>query len=236
MPNFIDLTGNVYGELTVKQMLRNYKNSGRTYCMCAGTDGGSYIVRQDALRSGATKYIKGACSAGRADDLSQKRFGRLVALYPTDERAANNSIIWFCKCDCGSYIKVSANNLKRQHTSSCGCKKRSYAERLIVNYLNTQDICFRTEKTFDDLKNPNNTMNLYFDFFFPDLNLVIEYDGESHFHPIAFFGGEKRFNYIRQCDEIKNQYCKDHGFRMVRIPYTKTDEEVIQIVDEVIHP
>ena len=38
MPQFLDLTGKTYGELTVIEMLRNYDNTGRTYCKCLGTD------------------------------------------------------------------------------------------------------------------------------------------------------------------------------------------------------
>ena len=34
MPNKLDLTGNVYGELTVIEMLYHYEGKRRTYCRC----------------------------------------------------------------------------------------------------------------------------------------------------------------------------------------------------------
>ncbi len=33
-------------------------------------------------------------------DRTGKRYGKLIALYPTEKRAGTN-IIWHCKCDCG---------------------------------------------------------------------------------------------------------------------------------------
>lgn len=53
-------------------------------------------------------------------DLSQKRFGKLTVLVPTDERD-HGSVIWICRCDCGKTAKVSARNLTNGHTRSCGC-------------------------------------------------------------------------------------------------------------------
>ena len=35
----------------------------------------------------------------------------------------NGKVCWTCRCDCGSTIEVSGNNLKRGHTVSCGCKR-----------------------------------------------------------------------------------------------------------------
>ena len=52
MPGRLDLTGNVYGELTVVEMLYGYRyNNGkpRTYCKCYSQDGDEVIVRADAL-------------------------------------------------------------------------------------------------------------------------------------------------------------------------------------------
>ena len=35
-------------------------------------------------------------------DITNQRFGRLVALNKTDKRTCNRSIIWHCLCDCGN--------------------------------------------------------------------------------------------------------------------------------------
>lgn len=47
-----------------------------------------------------------------------KRFGRLIALEKT---IFKNRKYWICKCDCGKSTLVTYSDLKRSHTTSCGC-------------------------------------------------------------------------------------------------------------------
>ena len=57
------------------------------------------------------------------NDLTGQRFGRLTAV----NRAGNSKsghIVWLCKCDCGSNLMVTASNLRRGHTKSCGCLQK----------------------------------------------------------------------------------------------------------------
>ncbi len=64
----------------------------RTYCRCIGVDNKEYIIRADALESGATLHIKGAMKQKTFVDISGQRFGHLVALYPSDKRASNGGL------------------------------------------------------------------------------------------------------------------------------------------------
>lgn len=57
---------------------------------------------------------------GNALDIEGMRFGRLIAIKPTDKRSGNGGIIWECKCDCGNKAYVSASTLKFTQ-KSCGC-------------------------------------------------------------------------------------------------------------------
>lgn len=236
-----DLTGNIYGELKVIEMLYNYQNKNRTYCRCIGINDieyKEYIIRQDALQSGATNSTKGACTGGVIHDLTNQRFGMLVALYPTDKRASNGCVRWHCKCDCGNETNPdpTMNNLTRHHTLSCGCRKNSKWELFIQSYLESINIDFIPQKVFSDCKNKNNTCYLYFDFYLPYYNMIIEYDGQQHFDPIKIWGGEEKLKRQQENDEIKNQYCKNNNINLVRIPYTKNKEEIIQIINDIIRP
>lgn len=58
-----------------------------------------------------------------AVDVKGLRFGRLVAIKPTNKRASNGSIIWECLCDCGTVTNVAYNSLKNGQVS-CGCKQK----------------------------------------------------------------------------------------------------------------
>jgi hypothetical protein len=52
---------------------------------------------------------------GKFQDLTGKRFGRLVAT-----KYLGNSR-WECQCDCGKTTSVGIGDLKNSHTRSCGC-------------------------------------------------------------------------------------------------------------------
>lgn len=59
-------------------------------------------------------------------DLTGKRFGRLIAIRNTGERAARKNgrkvgYIWECKCDCGNLVNIEIGRLTCGVTKSCGC-------------------------------------------------------------------------------------------------------------------
>lgn len=53
------------------------------------------------------------------DDLSNKKFNKLTALYPTEDD--KEKYLWVCMCECGCYTRVNKYNLKNNNTKSCGC-------------------------------------------------------------------------------------------------------------------
>ncbi len=55
-----------------------------------------------------------------ASDLTGRRFGKLVAVAPTDQRQYDG-IVWRCLCDCDNVAYVSSHQLLSGYTKSCGC-------------------------------------------------------------------------------------------------------------------
>lgn len=157
----------------------------------------------------------------RVIDLSGVKFGKLTALYPTEKRSADSSVIWVCKCSCQAetIVEVSSNHLRTGHTKSCGCMV-SKGEEKVATVLSKQNIRFIKQKTFENLKS-NNNKHLYFDFYLPDYNCCIEYDGEQHYgvNYRGWFTKEEQQK-IQERDKIKNQYCKNHNLKLIRIPYS----------------
>lgn len=236
MPKRLDLTGNIYGELTVIEMLYNYNNKSHTYCRCIGTNGDEVIVRADALQSGATHSMKGAGKAGKPLDISGQKFGLLTVLRPTHKRANNNSIIWECLCDCGNHTEVACGNLVRGHTLSCGCRHRSKWEVFIHDFLVSLDVEFVEEKRFNGCKNKKGSDVLPFDFYLPQFNLLIEYDGLHHFEPVNGWGGEEKFNITKENDEIKNNFCKLNNINLLRLSYMNTEDDIKNEILNILSP
>ena len=81
-------------------------------------------------------------------DLTGKRFGRLVALQPTDQRDCNGSVVWRCLCDCGKECEASARQMKLGYKKSCGClghpplKKftgKRFGKLIVLSYAGKKD-------------------------------------------------------------------------------------------------
>ena len=107
-----------------------------------------------------------------------------------------------------------------------GCPKcnNSHGEQTIETYLIKNNIEFIFQKTFENCKN---IYKLPFDFFIEKYNLCIEFDGEQHFKPITYFGGEKKFKIQQKRDSIKNIYCIDNNINLLRIRFDENIEEKI---------
>jgi hypothetical protein len=70
-------------------------------------------------------------------DITNKRFGRLIALADVGSKPPGRHHRWLCQCDCGKTTVVQINNLNNGHTSSCGCLEQ---ENLISQHGNEDRI------------------------------------------------------------------------------------------------
>jgi very-short-patch-repair endonuclease len=140
----------------------------------------------------------------------------------------NNSLLPITiKCKHHGLFKQKPNT----HLNGSGCPRcrASKGELKIRDYLMRCRIKFCSEKRFDSCRYK---ATLPFDFFIPSLNLLIEYDGELHFIPISYYGGEKALKATQKRDSIKTAFAKKYGFRLLRIKYTEYNriEEILTAV------
>src|SRR3989338_1284401 len=103
---------------------------------------------------------------------------------------------------------------KKKHIPSLG-------ELSISKYLTELKIKYEIEKTFDKCVH---IKPLRFDFYLPDYNCCIEYDGEQHFQAIRKFGGKKGIKKTQFRDSLKVDFCIDQKITLIRIPYYKFDK------------
>jgi len=69
-----------------------------------------------------------------------------------------------------------------------------------------------------------NIKELPFDFYLPEYNICIEYDGQHHFNIVSKFGGENFLNKVRQNDKIKDNWCSENNIKLIRISYKKKNK------------
>ncbi len=109
-----------FGKLTVAAKTGRHKN-GYTVWLCDCDCGGSIELDTRAIQRGAYKDC--GCEtkvAPRARDLTGMRFGKLVAISPTEERKYHTTV-WRCVCDCDKVAYVPASQLLSGYVKSCGC-------------------------------------------------------------------------------------------------------------------
>lgn len=156
-------------------------------------------------------------------DLKGKRFGKLLVVEETNKRA-DRKIVWKCKCDCGNVAYVTGRSLLGGNTQSCGKCNCSHGEQKIKEILEDGEINFIQEYKFNDCVNPKTNQKLRFDFYLPDYNCCIEYDGIQHFKEKGTWARKESLKDIQYRDEIKNRYCKKHNIKLIRIPYYHKEE------------
>ena len=49
--------------------------------------------------------------------------------------------------------------------------------------------------------------------------VCVEFDGEQHFMSVGIFGGDIRLEEQQKHDQLKNNYCKNNGVKLIRIHY-----------------
>lgn len=130
-----DLTNQVFGRLTAKEIVGKDKRGYLWRCECEC--GGEKIVPASYLRNGHTQSC-GCINAEREAklDITGQRWGRLVAvkhvgykLVPNGDRMQKQSV-WLWQCDCGNTKKIPAIQVKHGGTRSCGCKATEHISNL----------------------------------------------------------------------------------------------------------
>ena len=105
----------------------------------------------------------------------------------------------------------------------CPWCTKSKKEKIIQKFLEDNQVFFLAQHSFSDCKNKK---LLKFDFYLPNLNLCIEYDGKQHYFPVDYFGGIRALKEIQKRDQIKNEYCREHHIDLLRIKYDVSDEDL----------
>ena len=146
-----DLTGEVFGKLTVLKQTNDYINPSnglhiaQWLCRCSCEEHTLIVVRGNDLKTGHTTSC--GCKKKRdntnmtrvKDDLTGKTFGRLTVLYQVEDNITPQGTYeaqWLCECSCDQHTQIIVRNvnLKSGHTNSCGCLRKDKASELHKKY------------------------------------------------------------------------------------------------------
>lgn len=250
-----DLVGQTFGRWTVLERADDQikfktekmpKGRRVKYWLCKCECGSEKLVTEQSLVRGKSV----SCGCYRKEqrkknavyvDLSGNTYGLWTVLERVPDRfyqGGGRATMWKCRCSCGNENIVAGNMLKAGISQSCGCVIESKAERHITRYLTEKGYGFKAQKTYDDLRGLGNGFLSYDFLVYNDTTksetlCLIEYQGEQHFRPVVYFGGDAKFEIQQQHDELKRTYATSKQIPLFEIMYTSyTYEAISSVLDE----
>lgn len=121
----------------------------------------------------------------------------------------------------GEFKQIPSN-----HLSGKGCQlcKESKGENIIKLWLDKNNIIYNRQHKFN---NCIHKRHLSFDFYLPEHNICIEYNGIQHYKPINWFGNKNDFMLQQKRDEIKIDYCNKNNIKLITIKYNENINNIL---------
>jgi hypothetical protein len=106
------------------------------------------------------------------------------------------------------------------HLKGHGCPicSESKGEKEVKNILKKYNIKYKREFRFSDCVNK---YTLPFDFYLPEYNICVEFNGRQHYEPISLWGDKNYLNKVKKNDKIKRDYCLNKGIKLCVIKYNQ---------------
>ncbi|WWT40499.1 hypothetical protein [Staphylococcus phage PT94] len=117
---------------------------------------------------------------------------------------------------CGHVWEVEPRALKLG--TRCPKCRRSHGERNIAKFLEEKNIEHIEQKKYSKCRN---IFPLPFDFYLPEYDVLIEYQGIQHYQPVEIFGGVEGYKKTIENDKIKKKYCEDNQKTLYYIKYNE---------------
>ena len=67
-----------------------------------------------------------------------------------------------------------------------------------------------------------------YDFYVPEISLLIEFNGQQHYMPIDIFGGMKAFRETVERDKVKKELAEKNGYYLITLTYKQMGEDVLE--------
>ena len=121
----------------------------------------------------------------------------------------------------GVFLQTPNGHLRGHGCPKC---KSSSGERAVRKFLNDHGFIFEEQKKFDDCRYKH---RLPFDFYLPNENICIEFNGSQHYSASLFYGYDSFQEQILR-DSIKKNYCFNHDIPLIIIRFDENVEEKLK--------
>jgi hypothetical protein len=240
--SLLDRQEHLYQRITKRCSETGYNLSTKKEDITCNTDYIEYVCKTHGIhKMQIYNFLNGKGCPGCAIDNAAERYK-----LPTNEVISRVNNLGGVVLNAEDYKNTHEKNLKilcfecgMPFITSLGCFEehggqvcpscsgsKSVGEKKIECYLINNKINFIPQKWFSDCKDKK---PLPFDFYLPDLNTLIEFDGRQHFEETNHF--TYPLEMVQKHDKIKNDYCKGNSIYLIRIPYWDVNK-IEQILDK----
>lgn len=134
----------------------------------------------------------------------------------------------------GEFLQSPNKHLSGHNCPHC---KESYGEEIIRLALLEHKIPFIQEKPIKELINTERPIKVDFYINYNDTISIIEINGEQHYFPVEYFGGQLQYNKQITRDKKLQEYCDNNNINLYIIKYDDNKLEKIQdIIKEITAP
>lgn len=143
----------------------------------------------------------------------------------SDYKGTNENVLFYHNVCGKTFLKTPHNFIAGQRCPHCVTPTKG--EQRIIDYLDTNNISYIFQYSFDDLKGINDGL-LSYDIYLDKMNILIEYQGEFH-DGSAYKMFPERFKKQQEHDRRKREYAKSHNIELLEIWYWDFDniEEIL---------
>lgn len=122
-------------------------------------------------------------------------------------------------CRCGYVFTNTIRYLMKVAKDCPYCSNICYSrqESILKRFLDKEKVNYQF--SYKPLYNPLTNQKLHFDFYLPELNLLIEIQGYQHFRARDLFGGKLGLDYLQLKDQYKRDWAVRHGYCLMYINY-----------------
>lgn len=121
--------------------------------------------------------------------------------------------------NCGKIYKTKPHYLLSNKGGLCpNCRNVSKGERKIISFLKEKGIKYKEQYRLDGFKKAP------YDFYLPEYNTLLEFQGIQHYEPVKKFGGHPAFLKQLEIDKKKKLLAEQEGYSFVTISYKDIDK------------
>lgn len=137
---------------------------------------------------------------------------------------------------CNNDFKARVDDII-QKRSGCPYCSSSRGEDYVRGSLTKLGYTFKEQMKFEGLVD---IASLSYDFYIPDISVLIEYQGSQHYYPKTWGGMTKEEAYDRlvvqqRHDDLKRKFANSNGYTLIEIPYKyDTFDKVLNFIKEVL--